>query len=271
MKPTIPLATASHCCHHSATTATGALRHEHEVILRALALLERVTPGMAAGAPAARTALPRLVEFFRTFADRCHHAKEEQHLFPALERRGVPREGGPVGVMLVEHDQGRRLLAAMLADDPRAAVEAAQTYIALLRAHIDKENDVLFALAEQVLADEEQQGLLRAFDAVEREAVGPGVHERLLAELDALEQELAGGVPTGQVLDVRAMPPRERHPRIFATFDRLAPGAHFVLVNDHDPKPLYYQFAAERPGAFTWRYLEEGPEVWRVEIGKPPA
>lgn len=69
-------------------------------------------------------------------------------------------------------------------------------------------------------------------------------------------------------LDVRTIPPRERHPRIFALFDGLKPGEAFVLVNDHDPKPLFYQFQAERPGAFTWEYLEEGPEVWRVQIGR---
>lgn len=69
-------------------------------------------------------------------------------------------------------------------------------------------------------------------------------------------------------LDVRTIPPRERHPRIFALFDGLKPGEAFVLVNDHDPKPLFYQFQAERPGAFTWEYLEEGPEVWRVRIGR---
>ncbi len=72
-----------------------------------------------------------------------------------------------------------------------------------------------------------------------------------------------------ETLDVRSLVPRERHPKIFAIFDGLKPGEHFILVNDHDPKPLYYQFAAERPGTFTWRYLEPGPEVWRVEIGKP--
>lgn len=70
------------------------------------------------------------------------------------------------------------------------------------------------------------------------------------------------------VLDVREMAPRERHPTIFDTFEALKPGAAFVLVNDHDPKPLRYQFEAERPGRFTWRYLEEGPEVWRVQIGR---
>ncbi|GAA6762464.1 MULTISPECIES: DUF2249 domain-containing protein [Thermus] len=67
-------------------------------------------------------------------------------------------------------------------------------------------------------------------------------------------------------LDVRPIPPRERHPRIFGVFDSLEPGESFVLVNDHDPRPLYYQFQAERPGAFAWEYLEAGPEVWRVRI-----
>jgi uncharacterized protein (DUF2249 family) len=70
------------------------------------------------------------------------------------------------------------------------------------------------------------------------------------------------------VLDVREMPPRVRHPKIFETFDALAPGRSFLLINDHDPKPLFYQFQFERAGTFGWRYLEEGPEAWRVEITK---
>ncbi|MDT8342337.1 MAG: DUF2249 domain-containing protein [Longimicrobiales bacterium] len=70
------------------------------------------------------------------------------------------------------------------------------------------------------------------------------------------------------VLDVRLLPPREKHPTIFRTFDALAPGEAFTILNDHDPLPLRYQFQAERPNAFTWRYLEEGPEIWRVEIGR---
>ena len=65
------------------------------------------------------------------------------------------------------------------------------------------------------------------------------------------------------------MPPVHRHPLIFDTFAALPPGAAFELVNDHDPKPLWYQFSAERSGAFTWDYLEQGPDVWRVRIGKP--
>jgi uncharacterized protein (DUF2249 family) len=69
-------------------------------------------------------------------------------------------------------------------------------------------------------------------------------------------------------LDVRVIPPREKHPTIFQTFDALDSGDSFVLVNDHDPFPLRYQFEAERTGLFSWRYLEQGPVVWRVEIGR---
>lgn len=72
---------------------------------------------------------------------------------------------------------------------------------------------------------------------------------------------------TGTV-DVRNIIPRERHPLIFGTFDQLAPGDAFLLVNDHDPKPLYYQFQAERSASFAWEYLESGPEVWKVRIAK---
>lgn len=71
-----------------------------------------------------------------------------------------------------------------------------------------------------------------------------------------------------RVLDVRTVPPPQRHPLIFQTFESLAPGEAFLLVNDHDPKPLYYQFQAERAGTFSWDYVERGPEVWRVRIGK---
>lgn len=91
-----------------------------------------------------------------------------------------------------------------------------------------------------------------------------------LEEDDIMSHACSCGGATAS-LDVRDVPPRIRHPRIFETFDALGPGHAFVLVNDHDPRPLYYQFQAERPGTFGWRYLEQGPEVWRVEISKPLA
>lgn len=70
------------------------------------------------------------------------------------------------------------------------------------------------------------------------------------------------------IIDVRSLVPAERHAKIFELVDALTPGASFVLVNDHDPKPLYYQLEAEYPRQFSWTYVEKGPEVWRVEIEK---
>jgi uncharacterized protein (DUF2249 family) len=74
----------------------------------------------------------------------------------------------------------------------------------------------------------------------------------------------------GEELDVRVLPHGQRHDVIFATYGGLGPGDGFVIVNDHDPKPLRYQFEVEHAGEFTWVYLESGPEVWRVRIGRPP-
>jgi len=70
------------------------------------------------------------------------------------------------------------------------------------------------------------------------------------------------------IVDVRSLVPAQRHAKIFELVNALAPGAAFTLVNDHDPKPLYYQLEAEYPGQFSWTYVEQGPRVWRVEIGK---
>lgn len=72
-------------------------------------------------------------------------------------------------------------------------------------------------------------------------------------------------------IDVRTIQPRDRHPLIFRTFDDLNPGESFELVNDHAPKPLYYQFLHERADQFEWEYLEEGPDVWRVRITRTEA
>jgi uncharacterized protein (DUF2249 family) len=82
------------------------------------------------------------------------------------------------------------------------------------------------------------------------------------------EREGGASMETQKTLDVREIIPRERHTLIFETFGHLRPGDAFVLVNDHDPKPLYYQFEAEHTGQFSWNYLEQGPQVWRVQIGR---
>lgn len=73
---------------------------------------------------------------------------------------------------------------------------------------------------------------------------------------------------TAIVADLRPLPPMQRHQKVFQLVEELEIGAAFVLVNDHDPKPLYYQLEAEHPQQFSWTYLESGPVVWRVEIGR---
>jgi len=72
-------------------------------------------------------------------------------------------------------------------------------------------------------------------------------------------------------IDVRSIAPRDRHPLIFSRFHTLQPGETLELVNDHDPRPLYFQMQAESPGAFTWTYLESGPQLWRISIAKTRA
>lgn len=101
----------------------------------------------------------------------------------------------------------------------------------------------------------------------------PREGERLNGTLHYLtrtERAPKGAAKTAEdvLLEVRHLIPAERHRIILETYHSLAPGNAFVLVNDHDPKPLYYQFAAEHPGQFSWEPLEEGPEVWRVRIGR---
>ena len=83
-----------------------------------------------------------------------------------------------------------------------------------------------------------------------------------------LEEQLRRSAMDTETLDLRQIPPPERHPLIFRTFESLEPGQSFILINDHDPKPLYYQFQFEREGQFTWEYLEQGPRDWRVRVGR---
>ena len=168
--------------------ATQVLRDEHEGILAMLAVVETAAKRLQSGKAIPSDLMTNAVGFFRNFADQCHHGKEEDALFPALERHGIPKQGGPIGVMLAEHDQGRAFIRTMsdAADkyargDKTAAPALAQNmlgYVNLLRQHIAKENNVLFPMADQVLADAEQDKLYEAFEHIETTRTGPGEHER---------------------------------------------------------------------------------------------
>lgn len=182
-------------------TATQVLRHEHEAVLKMLDASEEAARQFDAGGKVPPETLADLLEFFRVFADQCHHTKEEELLFPLLERKGIPREGGPVGVMLAEHEEGRALIREMAeaaeayqkGGDGAAArwSRAARAYAQLLRAHIYKENNVLFVMAERILTPEEQAQLAESFEKLEVERMGAGTHERLHAKMERLAAELA--------------------------------------------------------------------------------
>jgi hemerythrin-like domain-containing protein len=177
--------------------ATETLKAEHRGILLVVEVLERACDAIEAGRPVPRDLIPQCVDFFRNFADRCHHHKEEEHLFPLLAARGVPRDGGPIGVMLHEHTVGRSYLSALeqaAASGDRAAIlRAGRGYARLLREHIHKEDHVLFPMGDRAFSPEDQAALTRAFDEVERLEMGEGTHERyhdLIHELVAVGREL---------------------------------------------------------------------------------
>jgi hemerythrin-like domain-containing protein len=175
------------------------LRKEHKAIEVMLRVLEAVSAKIRRGEPVAVTDLAAMVEFLSIFADQCHHGKEEDLLFPTLEGAGIPRQGGPIGVMLSEHTQGRALIArlreavAQLKSGNEAAsasfASAADDYVALLRRHIDKENNVLFAMAEARLSAVQDAELSRAFEQLELDRIGAGKHEQFHALLDRLQQQ----------------------------------------------------------------------------------
>ena len=130
------------------------------------------------------------IDFFRNFADRCHHGKEEACLFPLLEQKGFSRDQGPTGAMLHEHEEGRRHVrvmdqaaSAIAAGDSAATadfVSHARAFTQLLREHILKEDHCLFQMADRALSEQDQSRLLESFAHVEHEDMGPGTHEKYL-------------------------------------------------------------------------------------------
>lgn len=167
------------------------LMHEHEAILFALQILESFEQRLAAGQGAEPADLSAFLGFLREFADKCHHGKEEGILFPALVAAGVPEHGGPVGVMLDEHVQGRHWIAQLEASlgpplDAQRFSNAARAYRELLQAHILKENEVLFPMAERRLPASQLENIFDRFEAHEEQVIGAGRHEQLHALLKGL-------------------------------------------------------------------------------------
>jgi hemerythrin-like domain-containing protein len=190
---------------------TKVLMDEHRNIERVLDCLERMTvladtSGHLDGA-SAREALA----FFRGYADRCHHGKEEDLLFPMMEKKGFPRQDGPLAVMCDEHETGRAHIRAM--DE---AIDGAQTgdsgamqsfarhardYVLMLREHIQKEDHCLFRMADEALSAGEQQELTEQFERVDRDLPADATPQELLRIADRLVERYAAACDEAAVGD----------------------------------------------------------------------
>ena len=176
--------------------ATEQLQDEHQGIKVGLKILMKFSEKLDSGEEVSARHLEQILDFIKNFADRCHHAKEEKILLAERELWGGPRDGGPIGVMLAEHDLGRGYVKEMsesLAryskgqkDAARELAKNARDYINLLTEHIEKEDNILYPIADMHLDENQQKKLLKEFERIEREEIGEGKHEEYHCLLHAL-------------------------------------------------------------------------------------
>lgn len=181
------------------TDITRVMMDEHQLILRMITLVEANTALLEAGKFSDWQFFLDAVDFIRNYADRFHHAKEEDVLFVALIDNGMPARQSPIEAMQIEHEQGRAHVQAMelaarqalAGDSGKAAAIAAHAkgYAQLLRGHIDKEDHILYPLAERILPQEVRAGMLAAYR--QAEAATPGLAEKYLAMVARYERQLA--------------------------------------------------------------------------------
>lgn len=178
---------------------TEDLKKEHEAIKLMLRILEEVSKRLEAGTKVNAEHLDSILEFIQVFADRCHHGKEEGLLFPAMEKAGIPGEREPIGVMLYEHKEGRNFVKGMneaVAKYKKGGKKAgrevaknARNYVSLLSKHIEKEDNILYPMADGKLSAVAQNDLEKGFEKIEREVIGPGRHEEFHRLLHRLKEE----------------------------------------------------------------------------------
>jgi hemerythrin-like domain-containing protein len=152
---------------------------------------------LAAGDAVPKIHLEQIVELIQVFADKCHHGKEEDLLFVEMNKIGFPKESGPIAVMLQEHQLGRGFVREMAKatqeygpgknDATKAFEENARGYVSLLQQHIQKENIILFPMADSNIAASVQKRLMDDFERVEIEKIGAGKHEELHKIIDSLK------------------------------------------------------------------------------------
>jgi uncharacterized protein (DUF2249 family)/hemerythrin-like domain-containing protein len=245
----------------------------HRRIERFLEILRVVVKQAGDGAlnDEQRRAVETSLKYFREAAPR-HTEDEEQSLFPRLRASSHPAAMAALEAMAAlhedheaataAHDQVEKLYRQWL-DTGSLDAQGRQTLVATLnelsdlyRPHIALEDSQLFPMASKALSEEQIAGIGQEMAA--RRNI-------------SFRRDLPASSNTLQIkstIDVRPIPGPQRHPLIFKTFDSLAPGDALELVNDHNPIPLRNQFKMLRAGKFSWDYLQEGPELFRVRIGK---
>ena len=252
--------------HEDLIGAVNEMIAEHGTLSAAAGALAGLADGSAAAGQARQIA-----ELFTA-----HAARENDVLLPALLADADVDLAALLGQM--HHRAGEAAKPAPAGSTPARDPQAAVLGLLL---------DAATALARAGQADLASQLAAAAWTILREDR--PDLAVTVTAALHGLARRADGpfraGSPGGDVpgaagsaaipgepaLDVRDLPPARRHEAIFAAYRDLAPGAGFVLVNDHDPKPLRYQFQAEHAGQFTWDYLQAGPAAWRVRIGRPGA
>jgi hemerythrin-like domain-containing protein len=167
--------------------ATQQLKDEHEGIKLMLNIIEIISNNLEKGNELNITHYEKILEFIKGFADKCHHGKEEDILFPALIDHGMSKEGGPIAVMLHEHQLGRGYIKSLSIafedfkkgnnQSVKAIISSSMSYIELLRNHIEKENNILFMMADKALNETEQSEIFDAFEKLEVDRIGIGKHE----------------------------------------------------------------------------------------------
>jgi hemerythrin-like domain-containing protein len=170
------------------------LTNEHQAILSAINIMESMVGTLETTASVDTKDIYDFIGFLKEFADKCHHGKEEGFLFPAMIAAGVPEANGPIRMMLAEHAQGRKLIQEMEESISKNVnlLKFAQTekeYSHLLKNHIQKENWVLFPMADKVLTEAQLEKVFEGFEEHEEKVIGQGRHEELHTMLKSLQEK----------------------------------------------------------------------------------
>jgi hemerythrin-like domain-containing protein len=178
---------------------TEDLINEHKAIKVMLSIMSKIAENIKNDKGVDTNDVEKIVNFLKTFADKCHHGKEENALFPALVKAGIPNENGPVGVMLNEHVIGRGHIKeigtstenykAGNTESIQLIADSLLSYVNLLQNHIQKEENVLFKMADKVLNNNVQDDVYEQFEKIEEEVVGHGVHEQFHELLNQLKSK----------------------------------------------------------------------------------